>query len=71
MFKLFNDIFRYGSNCKVKVKFKVKYEITLKKCYLHNNHSLEEQSLIRWDVVVYTKINRSVWALIVLSQNQT
>ena len=56
MFKHFNDIFRYGSNCKVKVKFKVKYEITLKKCYLQDNPSLDQQSLIRWDVVVYTKM---------------
>ena len=31
MFKLFIDTFKYGYNCKVKVKFKIKYRKILKK----------------------------------------
>ena len=52
-------------------KKKKKKKKTRKKCYLHDNLSVQWQSLKTMDIVVYTKINCNVWAIIiVLSQTK-
>ena len=60
MFELFQDTFKCGFNGKVKVKFKVKYEKKGKKGKLPYYLLLFYQSLLKWDEVLYTKVNNNV-----------
>ena len=60
MSEVFNDTFECGFNGKVKVKFKVKYEKIVQKRLIALLSFLFYQSLLKWEELLYTKVNYNV-----------
>ena len=60
MFVLFQDTFKCGFNGKVKVKFKVKYGKIVQKRLIALLSFVIYQSFLKWEEVLYTKVNYNV-----------